>query len=116
MASTDKVDLSKDGGGPKEAVTEVWTLVRDYAKQETVDPLKRLLGFAKLGLPGAILMGIGIIELMTAVLRAVQAEGGDALDGNWSVVPYLATLIVAGVVLALTKKAMSSRKSPTEPA
>jgi protein-S-isoprenylcysteine O-methyltransferase Ste14 len=117
VASTDKVDLQKDGGGsPKETVTEVWTLVRDYAKQETVDPLKRLLGFAKFGLPGAILLGIGVIELMVAVLRAAQAEGGDVLDGRWSWVPYVITLVVAGAVLLWTKKAISSRKPPTEPA
>ncbi len=117
MASTDEVDLSKDGGGsPKEQATEVWTLVRDYAKQETVDPLKRLVGFAKFGIPGAIVLGIGVIELMVAVLRVTQTEGGDVLDGRWSFVPYLVTLALATVVLLWTKKAMTSRKSPTEPA
>jgi hypothetical protein len=117
VPSTDKVNLSKDGGGsPKEQATEVWSLVRDYAKQETVDPLKRLLGFVKWGLVGAIVLGIGLVELTVALLRALQAEGADVFDGNWSVVPYLATLVVALVVLYLIVRAMTSKTSPTEPA
>lgn len=104
---------SSRGGGPKESATEVWTLVRDYAKQETVDPLKGLVSFVKWGLIGALLVGIGVVELIIAILRVVQVESGTVLDGRWSFVPYFATLVVAVVVLVLTKQAMTSRKSPT---
>lgn len=97
--------------GPKESATEVWGLVRDYAKQETVDPLKGLVSFLKWGLAGSLLVSIGIIELTIAVLRAVQAEGGGAVDGRLSPIPYLVTLIIVTVVLGLTKRAMSSKKS-----
>ena len=117
MASSDKVDLNKDGGGsPKEQATEVWGLVRDYAKQETVDPLKSLLGFVKWGLLGALVLGTGLIELMVFVLRAMQTEGDDLFDGNWSVVPYLVTVVVSLVALYLIFRAMTSKKSPTETA
>ena len=119
MAESDKVDLKKDGGsGPKETVTEVWTLVRDYAKQETVDPLKGLLGFTKWGLAGAVLIGIGVIELLVAVLRVTQTEAGaecttepgapcadGLLDGRWSFVPYVVTLVVVAVVVWLMRRA-----------
>ncbi len=94
---------------PKESATEVWGLVRDYAKQETVDPLKGLVSFAKWGLIGSVLVGIGVIELVIVVLRLAQAEGGTVLDSRWSFVPYLITLVVATVVLLLTKRAMSAR-------
>ncbi|HYI62615.1 MAG TPA: hypothetical protein VEW93_12520 [Acidimicrobiales bacterium] len=113
MATSDKAQ----GGdrSPKESATEIWALVRDYAKQETLDPLKGLLAFAKWGLIGSVLVGIGVIELTVAVLRAVQAEGGDAVDGRVSPVPYLVTLVVAGVVLLLTRRAMTSRQDPAAP-
>ena len=35
-------------------VAEIWGLVRDYAKQETVDPLRSIGRFLAYGLPGAI--------------------------------------------------------------
>jgi hypothetical protein len=113
VAKSDKVDLKKDGPSPKESANEVFGLVRDYAKQETIDPLKGLLGFVKMALPGAFLVGIGVVELMVFVLRLSQAEGSSAFDGRWSVAPYGITLLVGGIVLALAKRGMSSKKSPT---
>jgi hypothetical protein len=85
----------KDERSPKESANEVWTLVRDYAKQETLDPIKGLLNFAKWGLVGSLLVAIGVIELLVTVLRMVQVE--------------------TGIVLLLTKRAMTSRKAVTEP-
>jgi hypothetical protein len=92
---------------PKESATEVWALVRDYAKQETVEPLKGLVTYLKWGLVGAVLVSIGLVELILAVLRAVQAEGGGALDGRWSVVPYLVTLVVSGAAVYVSLKAIT---------
>jgi hypothetical protein len=105
----------KDERSPKESATEVWTLVRDYAKQETLDPVKGLLSFAKWGLVGSLLMGIGVVELLVFVLRMAQVETDDWLDGRLSPVPYIITLVVTGIVLLLTKRAMTSRKAVTEP-
>lgn len=98
---------------PKESATEVFGLVKDYAKQETLDPIKGLLTFAKWGLIGSLLVGIGVIELTVAVLRVTQVETDTWLDGRWSFVPYSTTLVLALVVLVFTKRAMSSKKSPT---
>ncbi|HXH59251.1 hypothetical protein [Iamia sp.] len=109
MANPKRATADRDRG-PKESATEVWGLVRDYAKQETVDPLKGLVSFAKWGLIGSVLVGIGVIELVVVVLRVAQAEGSTALDGRWSFVPYLITLVVATVVLLLTRRAMSARQ------
>ncbi|HEX7132649.1 MAG TPA: hypothetical protein VF228_08740 [Iamia sp.] len=107
------MDLKKDGPSPKESANEVFGLVRDYAKQETIDPLKGLLGFVKKALPGAFLVGIGLIELMAFVLRLSQAEGSDVFDGRWSWAPYGITLAVATFVLIWAKRGLSSKKSPT---
>jgi hypothetical protein len=113
VAKSDSVSLKKDGSSPKESANEVFGLVRDYAKQETIDPLKGLLGFVKWGLIGALLVGIGVIELMIVVLRLVQAEASGVFDGRLSFVPYVITLAVATAVLLLAKRGMSSKKSPT---
>jgi hypothetical protein len=51
---------------------ETYELVRDYAKQETVGPLKgagRWLGF---GLLAAFFMSVGIVIVLLAVLRLSQ--------------------------------------------
>lgn len=93
-----------------DVVGEVWELISTYAKQQTVDPLKGLANFAKWGVIGSFLVGIGVIELTIAVLRAAQVETGDTLDGNWTPVPYLITLALAGVVLLLTRRAMTAKK------
>jgi hypothetical protein len=91
-------------------VTELWALVRDYAKQETVDPLKRLGRFIGFGLPGALLTGIGVVLLMLAGLRALQTETGEHLTGSWSWVPYAAMLVVTAAVAGLSARAVTSTK------
>lgn len=112
MAKPEKVDLKKGAASPKESANEVWTLVRDYAKQETVDPLKGLGSFLKYGLAGALLLGIAAIELAIALMRLLQAEAPGVFDGRLSFLPYLITLVVTGLVLLWVKKGMSSKKSP----
>ncbi len=77
---------------------ETYELVRDYAKQEAVEPLKgagRWLGF---GLLAGFFMSCGIVILLIGVLRLSQ----DLLLHVWfpnqadglSFVPYLVTLAV----------------------
>lgn len=77
---------------------ETYELVRDYAKQETVGPLKgagRWLGF---GLLAAFFMSVGIVILLLAVLRLTQ----DLMLHVWwpaqadglSFLPYVVTLVV----------------------
>lgn len=113
MAKSDKVKLDKDEPSVKESATEVFALVRDYAKQETVEPLKGLLGFVKWGLLGVTLLAIGVLELTTFVLRLSQSEGSGVFDGRLSFIPYLITLAVATIVLLMAKRGMTSKKSPT---
>ncbi len=68
-----------------------------YVRQQLVEPLQgagRRLAF---GLVGGLLVGLGGILLTLALLRALQTETGEALDGNWSFVPYLVTLLVVSI-------------------
>lgn len=86
-------------------VAQLWDLVRAYAKQETVEPLKGLGRYVAFGVVGSLSLGIGSVLLALAALRALQAETGDAFDGNWSFVPYVIVLVLclAVVVLAATR-------------
>jgi hypothetical protein len=92
---------------------ELVDLVVDYAKQETVDPLKGLGKNILFGVLGAVLIGIGVAFLALSGLRALQTETG-AFDGNLSWAPYLivmAALLVAAVLswvfVARTREAKS---------
>ena len=84
---------------------ETYELVRDYAKQETVGPLKgawRWLGF---GLVAGFFMACGIVILLVGVLRLSQdlllhVWFPDQADGL-SFVPYLVTLAVGIAVAAV---------------
>ena len=94
---------SKTDKSLAELVSELWALVVAYAKQETVDPLKNLARFAKYGLAGSMLVGIGFLLLALAGLRALQLETSPHWTGSWSWLPYVLTVLgasVAAVALA----------------
>ena len=90
--------------------SELWDLVRAYAKQETVEPLKGLGRFIAFGLAGSALLGIGLVLLAVAGLRALQTETGSTFDGNWSWAPYLIVLAVCAALLALVASKMGSKR------
>ncbi len=65
-------------------------LVRDYAKQETLGPLKgagRWLGY---GVAGALLLGLGLALILLGLLRLIQTEWDRASSGSlsWLAVPH----------------------------
>ena len=59
-----------------EVVGELWQLVKDYGKQETIDPLKTLGRFVGYGAPGSILLGFGVSAVRSELLRALQIPTG----------------------------------------
>ena len=80
---------------------ETYELVRDYAKQEAVEPLKGAGRWLAFGLIAGFFMSVGIVILLLAVLRLSQdlilyTWWPDQADGL-SFVPYVVTLVV-GVV------------------
>lgn len=84
-----------------EVATELWALTKSYVRQETVDPLKGVGRYLAFGMAGSLALGIGVILLMLAGLRALQTETGTTFTGNWSWVPYLIVLVVGTVLIAL---------------
>lgn len=91
--------------------SELWDMVRAYAKQQTVDPLKGLARFVAWGLAGSFLLGTGLLLLALAGLRALQTETGDTFDDRWSWAPYLITLVVCVAVIGLVLSRVNKRRA-----
>jgi hypothetical protein len=98
--------------GLQEVLTELWELARDYAKQETIDPLKGLGRFLGFGVLGAVALGIGVSLLVLAGLRALQTETGSTFTGNWSWAPYPLVALGGGALIGLALLRISRRKGP----
>lgn len=83
---------------------ETIELVRDYAKQETIGPLRGAGRWLAFGLLAAFCMSLGIVIVLVGVLRLSQdillyslfANQADGL----SFLPYLITLAV-GIVISM---------------
>ncbi len=93
--------------GTAEVVADLWQLVRNYAKQETIDPLKSLGRFLGWGAAGAVFVAIGLVLGALAIIRALQDQTGHHLSGSWTWVPFLAALLVAVVAAALSVRAIT---------
>lgn len=89
---------------------ELWELVVTYAKQETVDPLKRLGKFIAFGMPAMVLIGVGFVLALVGLLRALQTETGSHFTGNLTWVPYVITIGVAVLLLGLAVLAIVRKK------
>lgn len=87
-------------------VKELVNLLRDYAKQETLGPLKGLGRYIGFGLLGAVFMSMAVILLVLSGLRALQSET-TAFGGNWSWAPYLFAVVVLAVIAALGARAIA---------
>jgi hypothetical protein len=84
-----------------EIANELFELTKTYARQQTVDPIKGVGRYLAFGVAGAVSLGIGVVLLMLAALRALQTETGSTFRGNWSWVPYLIVLVVGALLIAL---------------
>ncbi|HET8647579.1 MAG TPA: hypothetical protein VFO85_18925 [Vicinamibacteria bacterium] len=84
-----------------QVATELWEMTKDYARQETIAPLKDVGRYVGYGLGGALLGALGVIMLVLAALRALQTETGARFTGSWSWAPYAIVLVGASVLIAL---------------
>ena len=83
--------------------------VKQYARQETLEPMKGAARWVAVGSIAALSLGISIVFLTMAVLRLSQDLGGTVLDGSWSFVHYFITLAVVAVLVALSFSRISQR-------
>lgn len=92
----------------RQGVGDLFDLIKNYAKQETTEPLKgagRWIGF---GVAGSVLLMLGGIFMTLATLRLIQEEGPSWTTGNLSWLPYILTLVV--VILTIIVLALRIRK------
>lgn len=93
-------------------VTELWAMVKAYAKQETIGPLKGIGRSIALGVAGSLVLSIGLVLIALAALRALQTETGSTFTGSWSWAPYLLTLVILVILIAAAISATRKRPSP----
>lgn len=84
------------------------TLVIEYVKQETIDPIRGLGRFLAFSLAAVVVGGLGTILLVLGVIRLLQAETGSAFRGHLSFLPYLIAMVLSLAVIALAIKGTKS--------
>lgn len=84
------------------SIGDVIETVKAYAKQETVDPLKRAGKYIAFGAAGGLLTGAGVSLLLLGLLRFLQSEWHWSASGRWSWISYLITLVGVAVVGAVS--------------
>ena len=89
---------------------ELWELVRTYALQQTVEPMKGVGRYVVFGALGSIMLGVGLVLLMLSGLRVLQDETGSTFHGNWSWVPYVIVLVACIAIIGLALSRTSARK------
>ncbi len=91
-------------------------LVVDYAKQETLGPVKGLARFVAFGVFGSIALSVGVVVLLVALLRLLQTETGTTFGDKLSWLPYVITagaaLLVAGLAGWRITKGAAKRTAP----
>jgi hypothetical protein len=84
------------------SIAGVVDLVKTYARQETLGPLKGASRWLGMGIAGAALLGLGSVIGLLGVLRLIQAEWPRAASGSLSWIPYLIVLVLCLLLLLLT--------------
>lgn len=90
-----------------EIINDLWLLIRDYAKQETLDPLRTLGQLFKWGIGGAICISLGVVLGVLGILRFLQTETGQHLTGSYTWVQYAVGVLVTGIVMVLAARAIT---------
>lgn len=92
---------------PLEGAQEVQRLLIDYARQETIEPLKSLGRYLGFGLAGAIFVFAGVLFVGLATLRLLQSL--DPFEGgSWaSTLPYLVAIAVLTAAIGLIAASLS---------
>jgi putative superfamily III holin-X len=88
-------DNDKASGRLRSKGNDTFQLVVDYAKQETLEPLKGLGRFVLFGVAGSVALAAGFVILAVALLRVLQGETGSTFHGNLSWLPYVICAVVS---------------------
>ena len=94
---------------PTDQVSDLVESVKTYARQETLGPLKGAARWVAIGTLAATSLGLAMVFLAMGVLRLSQDLGGTALDGSWSFLHYLFTLIIISLLVGVSFSRISQR-------
>ncbi len=84
-----------------EIAQELFELLRTYAQQQTLDPIKSLGIYLAWGVTGALLLATGLFFLALSLLRALQTQTGTTFTGSWSWAPYLIVAVALSLVIGV---------------
>ncbi|MEM7271615.1 MAG: phage holin family protein [Actinomycetota bacterium] len=95
---------------PLEGAQEMQQMLVDYAKQETLQPLKQLGRYLGLGIAGSLFVFLGVFFVGLATLRLLQSL--EVFEGtSWaSTLPYLVSIVVLILAIALIGLSLSRAK------
>ena len=97
------------------SIAGVVDLVKAYAKQETIGPLKGAGKWLGMGAAGAVLLGLGLSLVTLGILRLVQTEWDRSARGSLSWLAYLIALMVCVLFLALAVLRINKDSLSKEP-
>ena len=83
------------------SIAETVDLVKAYAMQETVGPIKGAGRWLGMGLAGAFTLALGLGLVLLGLLRLLQTEWTRSARGALSWVAYAIVLIVCLALIAL---------------
>ncbi|CAB4898798.1 unannotated protein [freshwater metagenome] len=86
---------------------EVFDLVKAYATQETIGPLKGIGRKIAWGLSGAIALSMGLFFISLGLLRLVQVKLPRLARGAWSWAPYGIVFVFCVLVTAFALSRIS---------
>jgi len=93
-------------------LASVVELVKDYARQETLGPIKGAGKFLGMGAAGAALLGGGCVFLILGLLRMVQNEFGRSFRSTWiNMMPYAIALVATVIVMTFAAWRISKKKT-----
>ena len=90
----------------QQTLQELWELLKDYAAQETIGPLRNLKRQVSFGLAGSALVALGAFLLALSILRLLQTHVQWTEDHNWS--QYVIAVVFLAIVCALAARKMKT--------
>ncbi len=101
MVKGSKFAFLKGSPTTSDHVSDVVDSVKQYARQETIEPLRGALRWLAFGITGALAIGLGLVLVVMGVLRLSQDLLSSQLSGAWSFVHYAIAAVFSLVVVIL---------------
>ncbi len=110
-------DSDKRSSGDAGQLGATIQLLKDYARQETIGPLRNAIRFLAYGMAGAFLLGTATVLLVLGSLRLFQTEFAPTFSGRWmSMLPYVVAMLVAVTVIGIAiSRIGKSTLDPSQP-